>query len=146
MYFKKKSEKILEICGYPPPRSGWSVRVVFVSEVIRKEGHVCDVLNISPFSRKIPSKDYLTTVNGFDYLIKIFRKRFKGYRIHMHLNGDSPKGFILTILALISSLLTFHRPIITFHAGPYQKYFPQDQASLLTPMYKFIFTSSKKII
>ncbi|MFZ0389928.1 MAG: glycosyltransferase [Calditrichia bacterium] len=62
------------------------------------------------------------------------------------MNGDSPKGFVLTCLAITISLLTFKRPYLTFHAGPYQKYFPQNRAKILTPVYKFIFLASRRII
>ncbi|MFQ5632311.1 MAG: glycosyltransferase, partial [bacterium] len=69
-----------------------------------------------------------------------------GYLVHMHLNGDSPKGFALTMLALLISFLTFRRPVITFHAGPVQKYFPQTQAPQLNLLYKIIFSLPRAII
>ncbi|MFQ5584104.1 MAG: glycosyltransferase [Calditrichia bacterium] len=141
-----KPKKILEISSYPPPRAGWGVRVSYIKEALLAGGHVCEVLNTSPFSRKIPSDDYLTTMSGLDYVKKVMTRCLKGYRVHMHMNGDSPKGFVLTCLALTISLLTFKRPYITFHAGPYQKYFPQERAPLLTPVYKYIFSVCKKVI
>jgi glycosyltransferase involved in cell wall biosynthesis len=142
----RKRTKILEITSYPPPRAGWGVRVSFVREALIGSGHVCEVLNISPFSRTIPSQEYHTTTSGLDYFKKVFIRCLKGYRVHMHMNGDSPKGFFLTALAITISLLTFKRPVLTFHAGPYQKYFPQERAPLLTPLYKFIFMCSGRII
>jgi len=109
-------------------------------------GHICEVLNIAPESRRIPSGEYLTAKNGLDYIWKIFSRVLRGYRVHMHLNGDSPKGFILTLLAEFISVILFKPAIITFHAGPYQKYFPQARALFLTPVYKMIFHLCKKII
>ena len=143
---KPKSKKILEISSYPPPRAGWGVRVSFLKEALINSGHICRVLNTSPFSRKIPSDEYLTTMSGYDYVKKVFIHCLKGFRVHMHMNGDSPKGFVLTTLALTISLLTFKRPYLTFHAGPLQKYFPQERAPFLTPVYKYIFKVCKKII
>lgn len=142
----QRRKEILEITSYPPPRAGWGVRVSFVKEALIRSGHVCEVLNISPFSRTIPSEEYLTTMSGLDYFKKVFIRCLKGYRVHMHMNGDSPKGFFLTALAITISLLTFKRPVLTFHAGPFQKYFPQERAPLLTPLYKYIFVCSGKII
>ena len=142
----RSKTKILEITSYPPPRAGWGVRVSFVKEALIRSGHVCEVLNISPFSRMIPSDEYLTTMNGLDYFKKVLIRCLKGYRVHMHMNGDSPKGFFLTTLAITISLFTFKRPVLTFHAGPYQKYFPQERAPFLTPLYKFIFRCSGRII
>jgi len=141
-----KPIKILEITSYPPPRAGWGVRVSFIKEALLRSGHICEVLNISPHSRMIPSEEYLTSLSGLDYFKKVFSRCLKGYRVHMHINGDSPKGFFLAALAITVSLLTFKRPVLTFHAGPYQKYFPQERAPLLTPLYKYIFTACRKII
>jgi glycosyltransferase involved in cell wall biosynthesis len=142
----KKPRKILEISSYPPPRAGWGVRVSYIKQALIEAGHQCKVLNIAPESRKIPSPEYLTSLNGMDYVWKVFTHSLKGYRVHIHLNGNSPKGFILAILAEICSLLTFKRPVVTMHAGPAQIYFPKDRAPYLTPMFQFIFGAARKII
>ena len=140
------AKKILEISSYPPPRAGWGVRVSFVKDALIEAGHECQVVNIAPESRMIPSPEYLTSLSGIDYVKKVFLHSLKGYRVHMHLNGNSPKGFVLTILAEICNLLTFKRPILTVHAGPKQIYFPREQAPHLIPMFKFIFGVAKSII
>jgi glycosyltransferase involved in cell wall biosynthesis len=140
-----KTIKVLQISSYPPPRAGWGMRIFFLKKEMEKQGHICTVLNIGK-SRLLKGRDFETVLSGFDYVKKIFRYRFKGYLVHMHLNGDSPKGFVLTTTALILSAITFKRPVITFHAGPVQIYFPQQKAPLLTPLYKFIFTVPKYII
>ncbi len=142
----RKSKKILEISSYPPPRAGWGIRVSFVKQALIEAGHECQVINIAPESRTIPSPEYLTSMNGLDYAWKVFKLSLKGYRVHMHLNGNSPKGFILTIIAETLNLLTFKRPILTVHAGPYQIYFPRERAPKLAPMFKFIFGVARKVI
>ena len=141
-----QAKKILEISSYPPPRAGWGVRVSFVKDALIEAGHECQVVNIAPESRMIPSPEYLTSLSGFDYVKKVFLLSLKGYRVHMHLNGNSPKGFILTMLAEICNLLTFKRPVLTVHAGPKQIYFPREQAPYLVPMFKFIFGVAGHII
>lgn len=142
----QKPKKILEISSYPPPRAGWGVRVAFVKEALIEAGHTCEVINIAPESRRIPSPEYLTSRNGLDYAWKIFTRSIRGYRVHMHLNGNSPKGFVLTILAEALNLLTLKRPVLTLHAGPDQLYFPRQRAPYLIPMFKFIFGAARKII
>ncbi len=142
---KDKQIKVLEISSYPPPRAGWGMRIYFLMQEMEKQGHICEVLNIGK-GRFLTDRDFIPVFSGLDYVKKVFKYRLKGYLIHMHLNGDSPKGFVLTTLALLISILTFRRPVITFHAGPVQKYFPQSQAPLLTPLYKFIFTIPRHII
>lgn len=141
-----RPQKILEISSYPPPRAGWGIRVAFVKAALITSGHRCEVLNIAPESRKIPSSEYLTSLNGLDYVWKVLSHCLRGYRVHMHMNGDSPKGFILALLAEMICFVTFKRPVLTFHAGPYQKYFPQERAPLLTPVYKLIFGIAGRII
>jgi len=141
----QKQIKVLEISSYPPPRAGWGMRIYFLKQEMEKQGHICEVLNTGK-GRFLTDRDFIPVFSGLDYVKKVLKYRMKGYLIHMHLNGDSPKGFVLTTLALLISLLTFRRPVITFHAGPVQKYFPQSKAPLLTPLYKFIFSAPRHII
>ncbi len=141
----QKITKVLQISSYPPPRAGWGMRIYFLKQEMEMKGDKCTVLNIGK-GRFLTGRDFIPCYGAFDYSKKVFAHRLKGYLIHMHLNGDSPKGFALTTLALIISLITFSRPVITFHAGPVQKYFPQTQAPKLTILYKLIFTIPRNII
>jgi glycosyltransferase involved in cell wall biosynthesis len=142
---KNSKIKVLQITSYPPPRAGWGIRVSFLKKEMEAKGHFCDVLNIGK-SRLLTDRDFIPVFNGFDYAFKVFLHRLKGYKIHMHLNGDSPKGFVLTILAEVISILTFKRPIVTFHAGPVQVYFPKFKAPKLALVFKIIFNLPKFII
>ncbi|KAA3657455.1 MAG: hypothetical protein DWQ10_13225, partial [Calditrichaeota bacterium] len=142
---KKRPLKILEISSYPPPRAGWGMRVYFLKREMEKNGDVCTVLNTGK-GRFLTGRDFEPVFSGLDYVKKVFKYRLKGFTVHMHLNGDSPKGFVLTSLALLVSLFTFNRPVITFHAGPLQKYFPQSRAPQLNLLYKFIFSAPRHII
>ena len=126
--------KVLQISSYPPPRAGWGMRIYFLKQEMESNGDICTVLNIGK-GRFLTDRDYLPCYGALDYAMKVLKHRLNGFLIHMHLNGDSPKGFALSCLAIIISILTLSRPIITFHAGPVQKYFPQTQAPLLTPIY-----------
>jgi glycosyltransferase involved in cell wall biosynthesis len=137
--------KILEITSYPPPHAGWGVRVAFVRKYLESNGHHCLVLNTGK-SRKIRSKDYLDVQNGIDYLQKVIWHARNGYLIHTHLNGDSIKGLILTLLAEIVSVLIGRRCILTFHAGPEQRFFPKHRSRVLTPLYTLAFALPERII
>lgn len=140
-----KQIKVLQISSYPPPRAGWGMRIYFLKQEMEKQGHICEVLNVGK-GRFLTDRDFIPVFGALDYIKKVLKHRLKGYLIHMHLNGDSPKGFVLTSLALLISILTFRRPVITFHAGPVQKYFPQTRAPQLTLLYKFIFFTPRTII
>lgn len=136
---------ILQITSYPPPRAGWGVRVEHVRRRLERDGHVCDVLNMGA-SRRIPSPDYVDVQGGLDYARKVWRFCRRGYLVHAHLNGDSPKGLVLTLLAQLLSVCCGRRAVITFHAGPLQRYFPQERSWLFAPGYWLVFLLSSRII
>src|SRR5215471_6579359 len=137
--------KILEICSYPPPRAGWSMRVEMVVKGLRAEGHECIPLNTG-MNRRVPSPEYETVMDPLDFLRKIWRFSWRGYTIHSHVNDDSLKGFVRTLLSQAIGVLTGKRGYLTFHAGVDQPFFPQHKAPWLTPMYWLMFTIPRRII
>ena len=137
--------RILQITSYPPPRAGWGVRVEHVRRRLESDGHVCDVLNMGA-NRRVKSPDYVDVQGGLDYARKVWRFTRRGYLVHAHLNGDSPKGLVLTLLAQIISIVNGRRAVTTFHAGPLQRYFPQERSWLFAPGYWLVFALSARII
>ncbi len=137
--------KILQITSYPPPRAGWGVRVEFLKKRLESQGHVCTVLNIGR-SRTIPSTEYETVLGGRDYAAKVWRFSRQGFVVHVHVNGESPKGFVLTLLAEVINLLWGKRCFMTFHAGVDQLYFPRPKCPWLLPMYWVLFAIPRRII
>lgn len=137
--------RILQITSYPPPRAGWGVRVEHVRRHLERDGHICDVLNMGP-NRRVKSPDYVDVQSGLDYAAKVWRFCRRGYLVHAHLNGDSPKGLVLTLLAQVISVLNGRRAVVTFHAGPLQKYFPQERSRLFAPGYRLVFALASSII
>jgi len=138
------SAKILEIGPYPPPRAGWAIRIEYITKELRKQGHICIPLNIGRY-RKIKSSKYVTVQNGIDFVSKVFRYSRQGFLIHMHTNGDSPKGFVLALLAESIATLFGKRAVLTFHAGPEQLFFPQSKSKRHVPLFKIIFRLPQKI-
>ena len=137
--------RILQITSYPPPRAGWGVRVEFLKRELEAQGHSCVVLNLGR-SRTTPSPEYETVMNGWDYVRKVWRFSRAGYVIHMHVNGESPKGFVLTLIAEAVNLLWGRRCIMTFHAGIDQVYFPRPKWPVLLPMFWLMFAIPRRII
>ena len=137
--------RLLEIGPYPPPESGWAVRIKYVVEQLRKDGVLCSVLNLGE-NRKVQSPNYICVNSGWDYIGKLLFFASKGYNFHMHANGDSPKGFILSLIALSIGKVFKRKTVLTFHAGPDQKYFPRKNSLLLTPVFCLLFFLSDKII
>jgi glycosyltransferase involved in cell wall biosynthesis len=137
--------RILEITSYPPPRAGWGVRVEFLKKQLESEGHDCVVLNIGR-SRSTPSPEYEMVRNGFEYVRKVWRFSRAGYVAHVHVNGTSPKGFLLTLVAEVLNLVSRRRSVLTFHAGIDQPFFPRPRAPLLLPMFWVMFALPRHII
>ncbi len=142
---RQQRAKILEISSYPPPRAGWGVRISFVRAHLEATGHHCQVLNIGP-SRRIKSPDYLDVQSGPDYVRKVVRYARNGYLLHTHLNGDSPKGLVLALAAELVSLLARRRGVLTFHAGPEQRFFPRRRSRVMAPFYRLAFAIPRLII
>ena len=137
--------KILEIGVYPPPFCGWGTRLYFVRKALEDAGHSCVPLNLGE-NRCIPSDDYECVRSGWEYIRKICRYLSRGYVIHMHANGSSRKGFVLSGIAYALSLLMLRRPILTLHAGTKQVYFPRSESRWMTPILRLLFAIPKLII
>lgn len=142
---KKRVAKILEVGPYPPPLAGWSIRIRYVREYLNRAGHDCRALNIGKM-RKIPSEEYITVRNRFDYIWKTFYYAARGYTMHMHVNGDGPVGLLLAMIAAVAGCVCFRRIVLTLHAGIDQRYFPRDRSKHFLPLIYLLFRFSKKII
>src|SRR5438874_10601355 len=94
----RNQAKILQIGNYPPPMCGWAIQTKLVTDELRRRGHVCDVLKINE-GRQVKDPSYVDVQNGRDYLFKVLRFAFRGYRLNVHVNGMSKKGYILALIA-----------------------------------------------
>ena len=137
--------KILEIGCYPPPFCGWATRLYFVRKSLEDAGHSCVPLNLGE-NRSVPSEEYECVRSGWEYIRTICHYLRRGYVVHMHANGSSPKGFILSGIAYLLSLLTLRRPMLTLHAGTKQLYFPKSQSRLMAPILRLLFAVPKLVI
>ncbi len=141
-----KKLKILKISPYPPPYGGWTMRAYYIKKVCDEQGYSCKILNTGK-SRLTKSDQYISLKNGFQYTWVCLTHVLRGYTLQNHINGDSPKGFMLCLISQIIGLIFGRRKVaLTFHAGPIQKYFPQSQAPKLTLLYKTLFGIPKVII
>ena len=140
-----KKKKILEIGPYPPPETGWSVRIKQVKIQIEQTGHICTVLNTG-VNRKIKASQYVDVQNGIDYLLKLIFFRIKGYHFHIHGNAQAVKGPVLCLMANLVALLTFRRAAMTFHGGYTQLYFPRKNAGSVYWLIYSNFLMARKII
>lgn len=137
--------KILQIGPYPPPGTGWSIRIKMLKKYIERAGHECVVMNTNK-NRKVASGEFVPVNSGWDYFKKVVHYCRRGYLVHMHINGKSTKSPVLALIAELVSLLFGRRAILTFHAGVKQDYFPKQNKFWLDNTFRLIFLLAKKII
>jgi glycosyltransferase involved in cell wall biosynthesis len=134
----KRSAKILQIGNYPPPMCGWAIQLKLVTEELRRRGHTCEVLKLNE-GRKIKSSEYVDVQGGLDYFKKIWIYSWRGYRLNVHVNGMTIKGYWLALAAALVGRF-FHQPtLLTFHGGLSQYYFPRHDNSLLNWAFYLLF-------
>jgi len=116
--------RILQIGNFPPPVCGWAIHTEVLDRELNRRGVDARVMDIGP-GRAIPGRDCIPVLGGFDYARKLLALRMRGFKFHMHVNGDSWKGYGLALAAVWLGRLTGKPAALTFHAGPVQAYFPR---------------------
>jgi glycosyltransferase involved in cell wall biosynthesis len=122
--------RILQIGNYPPPMCGWAIQLKLVTEELQRRGHVCEVLKINE-GRRTKSPEYVDVQSAFDYLKKLWYYSLRGYRLNVHVNGMSKKGYGLALAAALAGRLVNRPTQVTFHGGLSQDYFPSYDDSLV---------------
>jgi glycosyltransferase involved in cell wall biosynthesis len=123
---------------------GWAIQTKLVTDELRRRGHLCQVLKINE-NRQIKDPAYVDVQGGFDYLVKVFRYGIAGFRLNVHVNGQSKKGYILALVAVLVGRLTFHPALVTFHGGLSQAYFPRRDSSRLRWAFGSLFRLAGRI-
>lgn len=134
----KSKQKILQIGNYPPPMCGWAIQTKLVTDELRRRGCICQVLKLNE-NRKVKDPAYIDVQGGFDYLFKVMRYAVAGYRLNVHVNGQSKKGYVLALIAVLVGRLTLHSALISFHGGLSQAYFPRHDSPRLRWAFGLLF-------
>ncbi len=121
---KKPVARVLQIGNFPPPVCGWSLHTQLVQQELDQRGADSRVMDIGP-GRAVEGRGCETVKGGFDYARKLLRYRMRGFTFHVHVNGDSWKGYLLALAAVFLGWSTGKPAVLTFHAGPTQIYFPR---------------------
>jgi glycosyltransferase involved in cell wall biosynthesis len=139
-----KTAKILQIGNCPPPMCGWAIQLKLVTEELRARGHICEVLKINE-GRQIKSSEYVDVQSGLDYLKKIWFYALRGYRLNVHVNGMSKKGYWLAMIAAVTGRLLLRPALVTFHGGLAQDYFPRHEQGWARWAFQILFTLAGSI-
>src|SRR5262249_6403005 len=100
--------------------------------------HDCQVLKINE-NRQFKDPAYLDVQGGPDYFLKVLRHAVSGYKLNVHMNGQSKKGYLLAAAAALIGRSCFRPALITFHGGVSQQYFPRQESLGLYWAFKLLF-------
>ncbi len=123
---------------------GWAIQLKLVVEELRARGDICEVLKINE-GRQIKGPEYIDVQNGFDYVRKVWRYALQGYRLNVHVNGMSKKGYALATIAVVTGRVFLRPALVTFHGGLSQDYFPRARRGPARWAFQILFTVAGSI-
>ena len=131
-------KRILEIGNWPPPVCSWSVSLVGLRKELEARGWECRVMNLNE-NRRVPSPEYIDVQNGWDYLRKLLRCVRNGCAVHVRVNGEAVKGYVIALLALLAARLWRRPALLTYGGGHQQTYFPAPYFSIRYLAFSLLF-------
>jgi len=137
-------KRILEIGNWPPPVCSWSMSLVGLRKELEARGWDCRVMNLNE-NRRLPSPEYIDVQSGWDYFWKVLRHVGRGYAVHVRVNGETKKGYLLALAALLLARLARRPALLTYGGGHQQSYFPAPKGSLRHLAFSFLFRIPQRI-
>jgi glycosyltransferase involved in cell wall biosynthesis len=116
-------KRILEIGNWPPPVCSWTMSLVGLRRELEARGWDCPVMNLNE-NRRVRSAEYIDVQGGWDFFWKVFRHVRRGYAVHIRVNGETKKGYVLALGALLMARLGRRPALLTYGGGHQQSYFP----------------------
>lgn len=138
------SKRILEIGNWPPPVCSWSMSLVGLRKELESRGWDCQVMNLNE-NRRVRSPEYLDVQSGSDYFWKVLRHVWRGYAVHIRVNGETKKGYLLALAALLLARMAGRPALLTYGGGHQQSYFPAPRGSLRYLAFSFLFRIPQRI-
>ena len=139
-----RAKRILQIGNWPPPVCSWTMSLVLLRKELEARGWDCRVMNLNE-NRRRPSPDYIDVQNGWDYLAKVWHHVRHGCAVHIRVNGETRKGYVLAVIALLLARAMGRPALLTYGGGHRQTYFPAPPASLRYLAFRFLFRLPHRI-
>jgi glycosyltransferase involved in cell wall biosynthesis len=115
---------------------------------LRKElearGWDCAVMNLNE-NRRVRSAECIDVQNGWDYFRKVLRHVLRGYAVHVRVNGETKKGYLLALSALLLARMGGRPALLTYAGGHQQSYFPAPKKSLRFAAFWLLFWLAQRI-
>jgi glycosyltransferase involved in cell wall biosynthesis len=137
-------KRILQIGNWPPPVCGWSMGLVGLRKELEVRGWDCPVINLNE-NRRVCSPEYIDVQNGWDYFLKVLRHVWRGYAVHIRVNGETKKGYLLALSALLLARMGGRPAFLTYAGGHQQSYFPAPKGSLRHAAFWLLFRVPQRI-
>jgi glycosyltransferase involved in cell wall biosynthesis len=120
------------------------MNLVGLRRELESRGWDCAVMNLNE-NRKVPSPEYIDVQSGADYLRKVLSHVRRGYAVHVRVNGETKKGYLLALAALGTARLTGRPALLTYCGGHQQSFFPAPRYSLRHLAFSFLFRTADRI-
>ncbi len=140
----RRGKRILQIGNWPPPVCSWTMSLVELRTELETRGWDCVVMNLNE-NRRVKSPEYIDVQSGWDYGTKVLRYVFRGYAVHVRVNGESRKGYLLALAALGLARLFFRPALLTYAGGHQQSFFPAPAGSFRHWAFAFLFRFPHRI-
>src|SRR5690349_12938881 len=141
---KTSTKRILQIGNWPPPVCGWSMSLVGLRKELESRGWDCQVMNLNE-NRRVKSPQYIDVQNGWDYFRKVLRLVRRGYAVHVRVNGETKKGYVLALSALLLARFWRLAALLTYCGGHQQSFFPAPKRSLRHGAFSLLFRVAARI-
>src|SRR5437667_404866 len=105
---------------------------------LEARGWDCQVMNINE-NRRVRSPQYIDVQSGWDYFWKVARLVWRGYAVHIRVNGETKKGYLLALSALLLARVGRRAALLTYAGGHQQTYFPAPRGSLRHLAFSLLF-------
>ncbi len=138
------AKRILQIGNWPPPVCGWSMGLVGLRRELEQRGWECAVMNLNE-NRKVKSPEYIDVQSGWDYFVKVLRAVRQGYAVHVRVNGESKKGYVLALAAMALARFFGRTALLTYTGGHQQTYFPAPEKSFRQRMFALLLRLPQRI-
>ncbi len=139
-----KTKRILQIGNWPPPVCGWAMSLVGLRRELEARGWECPVMNLNE-NRRVKSADYIDVQSGADYFKKVLSHVRQGFGVHIRVNGETKKGYVLALLALAVARLFARPALLTYCGGHEQEFFPAPRGSFRYLAFALLFRIPTRI-